>query len=415
MLRRISFCLLAALLTANLLFGYRLYAREVAKVGGDDEVLRKLDVMMSVLQIIRKNYVDVDKVSSAELLDAAIDGMVSRLDPFSEYLPPADLDLLMEETTGEFGGIGVSIARRNGELSIEYINENSPSLRAGLEVNDIIKAVDDQPVTEEDVGNMLMRIRGKPGTKVKLTVLRPSTQETMHFEMTRTLISMPTVLGTQILPNTKYGYLRIAQFTDSTAQKVREALMKVLSQECEGLVVDLRSNPGGLLESAVEICGFFLPPGSLVCTTRRHSDTKENRESENLHRHLTRGDLQFPLELPMVVLVNQDSASAAEITCACLSDHNRAKLVGVKTYGKGSVQNIIELGDGSALRLTIARYYTADPKRKTIDKNGVEPDYEVPMSNEELEASFEAMRKGKTDLQLDPQLSKAVEILRNQL
>ncbi|MBR0458064.1 MAG: S41 family peptidase [Victivallales bacterium] len=411
-MKRFVLGILVALLATNLFLGYHVYAAETAKAGGDDEVLARIDRLMTVLQLIRQNYVDIDKVSTLELLDGAIDGLTSKLDPFSQYLPPHELQELNEETEGEFGGIGITVQQtEEHELKIIKILPNAPGERAGLMLGDIIQAVDDKPTTEEDFNNSMLRIRGKVGSKVKITIKRPSSEKLLNFQIVRERIPVPSILYTQVLPETTIGYVHIVQFAEPTAKDLQKTLKSFLDQKVTGVILDLRENPGGLLESAVDICSYFLKPKSLVCTTRRHSDTRENRESENFHQFLSNNKWQFPSNIPIVLLVNGNSASASEITAACLQDHKRATLIGTKTFGKGSVQNIIELDGGSALKLTMARYYTSDPNRETIDKHGVLPDQTVEMTQEQLATAFLNLENQQVNLEEDAQLKAAVDFL----
>ncbi|MBQ6474047.1 MAG: S41 family peptidase [Victivallales bacterium] len=409
MKRRISLGILALALVVNLAIGCWVYSREVRKTGGDSDVLKQLGMLVQVLQLIRQNYVDIDKVTSRQLMEGALNGMTSALDPFSQYLPPSDLQELMEDSEGQFGGIGVTVNAAENGLVVEAVTQNAPAAKAGLEVNDLIIAVDDQPVTNGDFQNSLLRIRGKPGTRVKITVRRGANEEVFHYDVERALIPMPNVTCTQMIPDTSVGFVRIEQFMEPTAGRLQESLMRLEAKGMTALILDLRGNPGGLLDSAVEICSMFLPPGSLVVSIMHHSDTKMNRESENFQRHYARAGYRVPDYIPVAVLVDSESASASEITAACLQDHRRAILVGEKTYGKGSVQDIIDLADGCALKLTVARYYTMDKGRPTIDKHGVKPDVEVKLGDKERIRVFRNFAADKIDPQKDLQLGRALE------
>jgi len=412
MKRRISLGILALVLAVNLAVGYWVYSREVRKTGGDDGVLKELGMIVQVLQLIRQNYVDIDKVTSRQLLDGALSGMTEVLDPFSQYLPPSGLQELIEDSEGQFGGIGVTVNAAEKGLVVEALTANGPAAKAGIELNDLIIAVDDQPVTQGDFQNSLLRIRGKPGTRVKITVCRGPNEEVFHFDVERALIPMPNVTCTQMIPGTKVGFVRIEQFMEPTARRLQESLMRLEAKGMTALILDLRGNPGGLLDSAVDVCSLFLPPGSLVVSIMHHSDTRLNRESENFERHYARSGYCIPDYIPMAVLVDSESASASEITAACLQDHKRAILVGEKTYGKGSVQDIFDLEDGCAIKLTVARYYTMDKKRPTIDKNGVKPDFEVKLEDKMRIRVFRDFAADKIDLKKDLQLSRALQEIR---
>ncbi|MBR4672989.1 MAG: S41 family peptidase [Victivallales bacterium] len=409
---------LSVLLLLNLFGGFSLYSQESSQPSGDEDVLKEIDRLMGVLQLIRKNYVDIDKVSTAELFKGALQGMIECLDEYSNFLPPVEYKSLVEETDGHFGGVGVTVNTVDGKVVILSVTKNGPSDRAGIKAGDVIYAVDGIKLTQEDTSNMVLRLRGQPGTKVKITILRPDEkgelddERPLEFEVERTMITMPSVVAAQVLDG-NIGFVRIKQFMEPTADDLKKVLVDFESKKVNGLIMDLRGNPGGLLESAVAVCSFFLPKRSLVVTVKQHSDSHENRESERFQEHFSLPGYHFSDKVKMIILVDGESASASEITAGCLRDHRRAVLLGTKTFGKGSVQSIIDLEDGSAVKLTVARYYTPDPNRPTIDKNGIVPDITEPMRMaviRDLESGFE---ENRVDLEKDTQLVRALEVLRS--
>ena len=412
MKRKLTLTLAFALLV-NLIIGYTAYSEERENVGGDDEVLASIETIMHVLQLIRRNYVDIDKVSTKELLDGALNGMTEILDPFSTYLPPSDLKSLVEDTEGAFGGIGINVNTADGKVHIVSTTPDAPGEKAGLQSGDVITAVDDKPLNEADLQNAVLRLRGKPGTTVKVTVWRQSEGKSLDFSITRAMIPFPNVTNAQVIEGTSIGFVRVSQFMEPTARNLEKALRDFEEKKISSLIIDLRGNPGGLLESAVDVCSFFLPKDKLVVTVKRHSDTHENRESENFKEYKSKDGYKFPSSVKLVLLVDGASASAAEITAGCLRDHKRAILLGSKTYGKGSVQNIVELGNGSAVKLTIARYYSPDPARPTIDKNGIEPDITENIPMKSLRDIMRGFEEGKLISDKDTQLARAIQLLKS--
>ncbi len=412
MKRKLTLTFAFALLV-NLIIGYTAYSEERENVGGDDEVLASIETIMHVLQLIRRNYVDIDKVTTKELLEGALNGMTEKLDPFSMYLPPKDLKSLVEDTEGAFGGIGVTVSIKDEKVHIVSTTPDAPGEKAGLQAGDIITAVDDKPLDNADLQNAVLRLRGKPDTNVKVTVWRQSEEKSLDFNVKRAMIPVPNVTNAQIVEGTSIGFVRITQFMEPTGQNLEKVLRDFEKKKITSLIIDLRGNPGGLLESTVEVCSFFLPKDKLVVTVKRHSDTHENRESENFKEYRSKGGYKFPESIKLVLLVDGASASASEITAGCLRDHRRAVLLGAKTYGKGSVQNIVELGNGSAVKLTMARYYSPDPARPTIDKNGIEPDITADISVKNLRAVMKGFEEGQLNIDKDTQLARAIQLLKS--
>lgn len=405
-MQRSKACLtiLSLVLAINALVGYRVFCNEAEKTGAD-EVFQHIDTLMEVMQLIRKNYVDIDKVDYQELIRGAMEGMTNKLDPYSAFLPPKEFDSLMEDTEGEFGGIGVTISVKDGILTVVSPIAGTPGARAGIISGDQIIKIDQEPLEDVVIDKAIARLRGKPGTTVSLTIYRPATEETIDLTLERALIPLVSVTDATVLNGTRIGHVRITQFMEPTAGQLQKVLEDFVKKEVAAIIIDLRNNPGGLLDSAVDVCSFFLPPEQLVVSVEGRGQKKVERSRE--------GGFKFPADKPVLLLINGGSASAAEITAGCLSDTGRAILLGEKTFGKGSVQNVVQLQDGSALKLTIAKYYT--PSRRVIHEHGVEPDIEDKLSPQDIIAIIK--HEGDMDklLDIDKQLKRAVDVLNSYL
>ena len=367
-----------AALAVNLVVGYRLHSEE-AKKTGQDEVFKQIDVMMEVLQLIRKNYVDADNVTYRMLFEGAMKGMTNVLDPFSEYLEPRDFNTLQEETEGEFGGIGIEVDYDEDCIIVIAPMDGTPAERAGIQPGDKIYKVNGENISEIGQEGAIRKMRGQPGTKVKISYMRDGFDELKEIELTRAKIPIISVTDARIIPDTTIGFVRITQFMEKTPDELEAKLREMFADDkTTGLIIDLRNNPGGLVTAAVKICSMFLKPDTFVVSLEGRSDK---------HVEKTLRGYQFPNK-PLILLVNEGSASAAEIMSGCLSTHKRAKLYGTKTYGKGSVQNVIDLNNGGALKLTIAHYYVQPDTvkdRKTIHKHGIVPDNVIKLAPKEVE------------------------------
>jgi carboxyl-terminal processing protease len=404
--QRWAWILACAALATNLLIGFRVYSNEAA-ADSESEALEKLTIMMRVMYLIRQDYVDGERTDYQALIASAIHGMVSNLDPHSSYLEPVDYEDMLEMTEGQFGGVGIIVTIRNGLLTVVSPVEGTPGSRAGLQAGDRIIEIDGESTQDMWLQDAVHRMKGEPGTEVELVIYRPSEDREIEVTIVRDIIEVASVKGTRMLVD-GIGYVRVTQFDENSATKLGEAIEELTEQGAESLVLDLRNNPGGLLTAAVDMCGYFLPPQTLVVST------EGRRESQKLEFRTLGQTVRF--EEPLAILVNGGSASASEIVAGCLKDHKRAMLVGEKTFGKGSVQNVIPLPDGSALRLTTAMYYT--PKRLIIHENGIDPDIVVEMTvaeQEELQSiRMEALKDGgEIDYSLDPQLNRAVQTLQS--
>jgi len=404
--RPIWFAVCGLCLTINALIGFRVYSRE-AERSGEDEAFEKVRVMMHVMHLIRQNYVDADKAEPDKLIHHAMKGMVDSLDPFSSFLDPDEYSNMMESTEGHFGGLGIVVTIRDGLLTVVTPMEDGPGLKAGLRAGDQIVEIEGVSTRELELSECVKRLKGEPGTEVNIGVFRPDAKKTWSVTVKRDIISVPSVKYAKVMEG-DIGFLRITQFSDPTAEKLAETLDGLTKQNIKGLIIDVRNNPGGLLESAVEVCGQFLEPEKLVVFT-------EGRRPSQRREYLTENGRKLPEDVHIAILVNGGTASAAEILAGCLQDYGRAILIGEKTFGKGSVQNIISLPDNSALRLTTAKYYT--PSKRIIHEHGIEPDIHVSISDEEHESLAKQqeamMREGKPDVLMDSQVRRAVETLRS--
>lgn len=393
MKRRFFFGLLVAVLGLNLVFGTRLYLTQ-AETAAKENAYENIELFTRVLETIRHNYVDGGKISYQQLIQAALKGMVSSLDPHSEFMEARKYDDMRKDTEGAFGGVGIVLGvRTNGTsktmtLTVSETMDNTPASKGGIRPGDRIVKINGQTTEKFTIDDAVRRLRGRKGTDVTVTIARPAVEQEMEIKLTRDTITVPSVrdyAGTQEfkLDENKIGYVRLRQFGEKTADELESALVKLEKAGVKGLIMDLRDNPGGLLDQAVKVSEKFLPRGQLVVST-------EARQVADVLKYTASG--RNPrIQLPIVILMNGGSASASEIVAGCLQDLKRAVVLGEQSFGKGSVQSILPLSDGSALRLTTAKYYT--PSHKVIHEKGIKPDVEVPMSADE-ERYFAIKRSG---------------------
>jgi carboxyl-terminal processing protease len=341
-------------------------AKTVGAVARDS--YENIEVFTNILAIVQKNY--VDSVTTKQLIDGAINGMLTSLDPHSAYLTPDLYRELQVDTQGSFGGLGIEITVKNGILTVVSPIEDTPAFRAGIKPGDQILKIDGEFTKDMSLVEAVKKMRGRKGTKVTLTLRREGVVELFDVSVMREIIQIQSVKSRSLEKG--YGYVRLTQFqerTDDDLEKAVEKMAKENGGRLEGLVLDLRNNPGGLLTQAVRVSDLFLDSGMIVYTDGRLESQKQRYYAHKRKHHV---------ECPMVVLVNGGSASAAEIVAGALQDHRRALILGTQTFGKGSVQTILPLGDNSALRLTTARYYT--PRGRSIQATGITPD--IIMSND---------------------------------
>jgi carboxyl-terminal processing protease len=376
MKRRFIFFFVIGTLLLNLAFGAKLYLSTARAATEDDSASANLEVFNDALHKIHKEYVDGKDLTYQQLVYAALRGAVGKLDPHSEFLDRESFQQLQDDTEGQFGGVGLVVAMHDGYVTVVTPMEDTPGFRAGILAGDRIVKVEGKSVEHQPLTDVVNLLRGDAGSSVTLAVERPSTGATKTYTLQRAIIQMVMVKdinGKKEFPldENKIGYVHIAQFDEKTSDELEVALNQLKRQGLKGLVLDLRWNPGGLLEQAVAVSEKFLPRGQLVVST-------EGRRS--VEKYYAQGGDELK-NIPVVVLVNLGSASAAEIVTGCLQDLHRAVVLGEKTFGKGSVQTIFPLDDGSALKLTVAKYYT--PSHKVIHQQGITPDIMVPLSDTE--------------------------------
>ncbi|MGB5715552.1 MAG: S41 family peptidase [Gammaproteobacteria bacterium] len=327
--------------------------------------VEELRTFSDVFGRIKNDYVvDVD---DKELIENAIRGMLSGLDPHSAYLDAEQFTELQVGTTGQFGGLGIEVGMENGFVKVIAPIDDTPAQRAGVQAGDLVIRLDTTPVKGMTLNEAVKIMRGKPGSDIELTIVREGVDQPLKISITRDIIKVKSVKARLLEPG--FGYLRISQFQSKTAENMIDAIAKLKKENkgaLQGLVLDLRNNPGGVLNGAVAVSDAFLKKGMIVYTEGRIADSR-------LRFNATPDDVINGA--PLVVLVNQGSASASEIVAGALQDHKRAIIVGVKTFGKGSVQTILPLSSDSALKLTTARYYT--PSGKSIQAEGITPDIEL--------------------------------------
>lgn len=357
-------------------------------------------LLAEVLEHVRKEY--VDRISDEELIEAAIRGLVADLDPHSAFLDSEEFNELRISTAGEYSGVGIEVSLENGAVKVVSPMEGGPAERAGVRAGDTILAVDDEPVDVDNINDSIDRMRGKAGSTVKITIARSESPQPLHFTLARASVQVHSIKKQLLEPG--LGYVRISHFSETTApdlQKAIAALKRESKGDLQGLVLDLRNNPGGLLEAAIGVSDAFLEDGVIVSANGRAADARfemDARPGDDLNG------------APVVVLVNGGSASASEIVAGALKDHHRATIVGQQTYGKGSVQTVVPLSDGHAIKLTTSRYFT--PSGASIHKTGITPD--VVIDTKEIEAHGKVDSPAVAgDLAADYELSLALRILKD--
>lgn len=355
--------LLATLLVCLLLGGVWLVPRSGA-AEGEENPYRQLQLFTDVLTIVRKSY--VEEVDLKDLLYGAINGMLESLDPHSGFMPPEVYQEMRIDTKGEFGGLGIEVTMRDGQLVIVAPIEDTPAFRAGLQSEDQIIKIEDHFTKNLTLMEAVKLMRGPAGSEINITVMRDSFDMPQRFTLKREIIIIHSVKSR--LLDGRIGYVRLTQFQQQTANDLHQALTELTEQAngLEGLVLDLRNNPGGLLDQAVQVSDTFLSSGLIVYT--------EGREDDSQMTFSAKRDGTEP-DYPIVALINGGSASASEIVSGALQDQHRALILGTRSFGKGSVQTVIPLSDGAGLRLTTARYYT--PNGTSIQARGITPDVEV--------------------------------------
>ena len=365
----IKFIVFGAFLIVYLLLTISVFAEEDQ---GEKNAYNKLKVFSEIISLIESNYVET--VKSDTMIEGAIRGMVKSLDPHTSYMPPATYKEMQVETTGKFGGLGIEISMRDGVLTVVSPIEETPAFRAGVKAGDKIIKIDDESTLDMTLQDAVSLMRGETGSPIKITIFRKNFKAPKEFTIVRDIIKVRSVVHK--LYQEDIGYIKLRNFSKNTSSDLDKALDDLEQKGITKLILDVRNNPGGLLNQAVEVTDRFLNRENLIVYTKGRSNEQNMR--------FTSHDKVAGVNYPLIVLVNSGSASASEIVAGALQDLNRAIVLGTPTFGKGSVQTIIPLSDGSALKLTTARYYT--PSGRVIQENGIEPDILVEMEPvEEIE------------------------------
>ena len=347
----------------------------------NSDIYKKIDLFGEVLEKINKEY--VDEVDQSKSMDAAINGLLQSLDPYSAYMTPESFEGMQTETSGEFGGLGIEVGMEAGVVKVISPIDNTPASKAGLKAGDYIVKINNVQVQGKSLMEAVDLMRGPVGSNIEITVRRRGVKKSLIFNITREIIQIQSVKS-EIIEN-NIGYIRLTSFNENSSKQIKEKIKKIKKiKNLKGYVLDLRNNPGGLLSQAIKISDFFLESGEIV-------STKSRKASENRKWFAKKGDLTNGKTL--IVLINYGSASASEIVAGALKDHKRAIILGENSYGKGSVQSIIPLKNRGAIRLTVAKYYL--PSGKSISEVGVTPDIEV------LEGSEDFKFNSETDNQLN--------------
>ena len=351
------------------------------------DIYKKIDLFGEVLEKINKEY--VDEVDQSKSMDAAINGLLQSLDPYSAYMTPESFEGMQTETSGKFGGLGIEVGMESGVVKVISPIDNTPASRAGLKAGDYIVKIDGVQVQGKSLMDAVDLMRGLVGSSIEITVRRRGVKKALIFNITREIIQIQSVKSELVDDN--IGYIRLTSFNENSSDQIKEKIKKLnKNKNLKGYILDLRNNPGGLLSQAIKISDFFLENGEIV-------STKSRQASENRKWFAKKGDLTNGKTL--IILINYGSASASEIVAGALKDHKRAIILGENSYGKGSVQSIIPLKNRGAIRLTIAKYYL--PSGKSISEVGVTPDIEV----------VEGLDNFKFNTETDNQLNFALKLL----
>ncbi len=360
----------------------------VGSVRAEGGVYEHLKVFTEALSLVKKNY--VEEVKTKDLVYGAIKGMLNSLDPHSAFMTPEAYKDMQLDTKGEFGGIGIQIGIKDGVLTVIAPIEDTPAYNAGIKAGDKIVKINGESTRDMRLHDAVSKMRGQKGTSVSITIMREGWKDTKDFTIVRDIIKVKSVKSKVIENN--IGYVKLSQFQERTADDLEAALSKLEKQNITSLILDLRNNPGGLLNSAVDVSSQFLPAGKVVVSIKGRSGEKGEYRTEDSKVSEQKGEkAKMFSAIPMIVLVNQGSASASEIVAGALKDWNRAVILGVQTFGKGSVQSVVPLSDGSGLRLTTARYYT--PKGTSIQLTGITPDIVVKLEQKDSAKEHPVVRE----------------------
>lgn len=374
-----------ALIIVSAIFGIYSFVSSGQEKKKKDDLYRQVELFSDTLAIIQSEY--VDEAEPKNLIYGALKGMLSSLDPHSQFMDPDAYSELKVDTEGKFGGLGIEITIDDGLLTVVTPIVDTPAWKAGLKTNDRIVKINDEITRDMTLIDAVKRLRGKPGEAVNITVLRESEKKILEFKLVRDIIKIANIQVSRILED-GIGYIRVIEFRENTAKDMDLAIENLKKEGMSALIVDLRNNPGGLLDAAVKVTEGFIEKDKMIVYTK-------GRQANQNMEFLSRG-AQPITDLPMVILINEGSASASEIMAGALQDHKRAIILGTKSFGKGSVQTVIPLSDGSALRLTTSKYFT--PSGKVIHGQGITPDIVVEEGRIELAVSPEPKTKNHPEI-----------------
>ncbi len=416
--------LLSVILITCFSFAIFTFAKEIAtkqEPSKKDDLYEQIELFANTVSIIRSDY--VDEVNSKDLIYGALKGMLMSLDSHSQFLDPESYREIKVETEGKFGGIGIELTLKDDILTVITPIEDTPAAKAGLKTNDKIVRINGKSTRDVTLNDAVKELRGSPGSKVVLTILREDEKKLFDVTITRGIIEIKSIKEARILEG-NIGYIRLVEFQENTPKDLIKSLQELKVKGMNGLILDLRSNPGGLLDTSIKVSEIFLPRGKVVVSTKGRVKEQNAVYKAGYKKPYT--------DFPLLVLVNEGSASASEITAGAIKDNKRGLIVGMRTFGKGSVQTVIPLGDGSALRLTTAKYFT--PSGKAIHNEGIAPDVVIPFVKEvkntqkkeaqveEAEDVFEKLqqeqeqktpsKEKENPLKYDNQLQRAIDLMK---
>ena len=354
--------------------------------GNENNIYKKIDLFSEVLDKVKKEY--VEDIDQSEVMDAAINGVLQSLDPYSAYMSPSMYKEMATETSGEFGGLGIEVSMEAGVVKVISPIDDSPASKAGIKAGDYIVKINNIQVQGKSLTEAVELMRGPIGSEINITIRRVGVKKALNFKIKRAVIEVASVKSE--IKNKNIGYIRLTSFNENSSDQVKDKINLFKKKNIKYYILDLRNNPGGLLSQAIKISDFFLDKGEIV-------STKSKKESENRRWFAKKGDILDGKTF--VVLINYGSASASEIVAGSIKDHKRAILIGERTYGKGSVQSIIPLKNDGAIRLTVSKYYL--PSGNSISDVGVMPDFEISEENENFRINTET----------DNQLNFAIKLL----
>ncbi len=349
------------------------------KSSSSDDKYRAMDTFMSVLGLVNSSY--VEPINEEDAIYGAIKGMLEELDPHSSFMTPEEFTSFQQSTSGSFGGLGITITMKNDALTIMNALEDTPAWKAGIQSGDVIVLIDGEPAVNMTLDEAVKKMRGKAGTKIKLTLSRKNSDKPIDLTLKRAVIKINSVKYDMV--GKDIGYIRLTQFQENSYKEMVNAVKELNKKGAKGILIDLRNNGGGLLNEAVSISSIFLPINKTVVFTRERDKQEKHYKTEAVNF--------TDRNTPMVILVNEWSASASEIVAGAMQDYKRAVVVGKSTFGKGSVQSIIPLTDGSAVRLTTSRYYT--PKGRSIQGIGIKPDVEIEPGIIEYSSDYHVIKE----------------------